>query len=81
MVGDPCTTDTCLPGVIDAVEADGTLYHLTVDGAWLWQPHTWDDYTPAIGDLVTVTGYVTEAVDIFADIYLDLEVLSLVPAQ
>jgi hypothetical protein len=81
MVGNPCTTDPCLPGVIYAVGSDGTLYHLTVDGAWLWQPHIWDGYTPETGDLVTVTGYVTEAVDINGGTYLDLEVPSLVPAE
>jgi hypothetical protein len=47
----------------------------------LWQPHIWDGYTPETGDLVTVTGYVTEAVDINGGTYLDLEVPSLVPAE
>jgi hypothetical protein len=81
MVGNPCTTDPFLPGVIYAVDVDGTVYHLTVDGAWLWQPHTWDGYTPEISDLVTVAGYVSEAADSYGGTYLDIEVLSLVPAE
>ena len=67
--------------MIYAVDADGTLYYLTVDGAWLWQPRSWDGYAPEISDLVTVTGYVNEAVDIYGGTYLDLEVLSLVTAD
>ena len=44
------TADPRLPGGVDAADTDGTLCHLTVDGAWLWQTHTWDGYTPEIGD-------------------------------
>ena len=85
LVGNPCTTDPCLPCVVLAVRVNDSYYHLTVDGHWLWcsggDPPSWDGYTPEIGDLVTVTGYVSEHLDIFGGTYLNLEVLSLVPAQ
>lgn len=79
-VGNPCTTDPCLPCIVYAVLADGTYYHLTVGGSWFCESRSWDGYTPEIGDLVTVTGYVSQGVDIFGHPFYNLEVVSLKPA-
>jgi len=80
LVGNPCTTDPCLPGVVYAVLVDDTYYHLTVKGSWLWVNRSWDGYTPEVGDFVTVTGYVEEMVDIFGAPFYNIEVVSLEPA-
>jgi parallel beta-helix repeat protein len=80
LVGNPCTTDPCLPCVVYAVIADDTTYHLTVEGHWLCENRSWDGYTPESGDWVTVTGYVSERVDIRGDPFYDIEVSSLKPA-
>ena len=66
LVGNPCTTDPCLPGLIYAVSAD-TVYYLTVEGTWLWWNRSWDGYTPEVGDWVRVTGYVSQRADIFGE--------------
>ena len=81
IVPNPCTTDPCLPGVVYAVLMDNT-YHLTIEGHWLWggENPSWDGYTPGLGDLVTVTGYVSEEMDIFGNSFYNIEVVSLVPA-
>jgi uncharacterized repeat protein (TIGR01451 family) len=82
-VGNPCTTDPCLPGMIYAVLAKDAYYYAfyypTVEGSWLWRNHTWDGYTPEIGDVVRVTGYVSEMVDIFGAPFYSVEVVSLEP--
>ena len=85
LVGNPCTTDPCLPCVVYAVRAGGTTYHLTVDGHWLCSsgddPPSWDGYAPQIGDRVTVGGQVSEGVDRLGHTYYDIEVAFLKPAQ
>jgi hypothetical protein len=78
-VGNPCTTDPCLPGMIYAVLAKDATYYPTVEGSWLWQNRTWDKYTPEIGDVVRVTGYVSEMMDIFGALFYNVEVVSLEP--
>jgi len=82
LVGNPCTTDPCLPGLVYAVLADDTYYYPTVEGSWLWWNRSWDGYTPEVGDFVTVIGYVDEMVDIFGTpFYNIIEVVSLKPAS
>ena len=76
-VGNPCTTDPCLPCIVYAVLVDDTYYYPTVQGFWLWENRSWDGYTPVHGDIVTVTGYVNERVDIFGDPFRNIEVVSL----
>jgi uncharacterized repeat protein (TIGR01451 family) len=80
LVGNPCTTAPCLPGMVYAVLADHTNYYLTVEGAWLWENRAWDGYEPQIGDFVTVTGHVDEKTDVFGDPFCNIEVASLEPA-
>lgn len=82
-VPNPCTTSPCLPGIVYAVLADGTCYHLTVDGAWLWssgESPSWDGYTPEEGDRVTVSGYVSSHEDVSGAAFYEIEVVSLSPA-
>ncbi|MDY7079752.1 MAG: lamin tail domain-containing protein [Chloroflexota bacterium] len=81
LVGNPCATDPCLPGLIYAVLVKDTYYYPTVEGSWLWWNRSWDGYTPEVGDIVRVTGYVSEMVDIFGDPFYDIEVVSLEPAS
>jgi hypothetical protein len=80
LVGNPCVTDPCLPGMVYAVSVDGTYYYPTVEGSWLWVNRSWDGYTPEVGDFVTVAGYVEQMVGIFGDPFYNIEVVSLKPA-
>jgi hypothetical protein len=80
LVGNPCTTDPCLPCVVYAVLADGTTYYLTVEGHWLRENRSWDGYTPEVGDWVTASGRVSERADIRGDPFYEIEVWSLRPA-
>ena len=81
IVGNPCTTDPCLPCIVWAVWAGDIYYHLTIQGAWLGEPHSWDGYTPAEGDKVAVFGEVSEGKDIFGHTFYNLEVNWLKPAR
>ncbi len=78
-VGTPCTTDPCLPGLIYAVLVEDSYYYPTVEGAWLWGNRSWDGYTPEIGDIVRVTGCVSEMVDMSGAPFYNIEVISLEP--
>ncbi len=80
LVGNPCTIDRCPPGVVYAVSVDGTHYYLTVEGDWLRWNRPWNGYTPQVGELVTVDGYVDDMVDIFGAPFDNIEVVSLEPA-
>ena len=83
LVGNPCTTDPSLPGVVYAVVESGVPYHLTVEGHWIWgdKKPAWNGCVPELNDLVVVTGYVSAEMDILDRPYYNLEVISLVPAQ
>jgi len=81
LVGNPCTTDPCLPCVIYAVSVDDTYYYLTVGGSWLYENRSWNGYTPEVGGFVRITGYVTEMTDIFGYPFYNIEVVSLEPAS
>lgn len=81
LVVNPCTAHPCLPGLIYAVLVKDTYYYPTVEGSWLWWNGWWDGYTPEVGDIVRVTGYVSERVDIFGDPFYDIEVVSREPAS
>lgn len=76
-LGNPCTTEPCLPGMAFAVMVESTPYYLTSEGAWLDDTRAWDGYTPAPGDKVTVIGRVIERRDVRGDPFLELEVASL----
>jgi uncharacterized repeat protein (TIGR01451 family) len=77
LVGNPCTTAPCLPGMVYAVLVDHTYYYPTLAGAWLWRNRAWDGYEPEIGDFVIVTGHVDERTDSFGDPVYSIEVASL----
>ena len=77
-VGNPCTTEPCLPGMIYAVSVNETVYYLTIDGCWLWENRSWNGYTPEIDDAVRVTGVTSEHTDIFGLPFFSIEVESIV---
>ncbi|MCP4537482.1 MAG: DUF11 domain-containing protein [Chloroflexi bacterium] len=79
-VGNPCTTTPCLPGMVYAVLVNDTTYYPTIEGAWLWDNHSWNGYTPKIGDFVTVTGHVDEMMDVSGNLFYNIQVVSLEPA-
>lgn len=78
-VPNPCTTRPCLPGMAWAVQAQDAPYFLTVQGRWFAQERSWNGYTPAAGDAVTVTGSVEQRLDVDGRPYLCIEVGAVVP--
>ena len=80
-VGNPCTTQPCLPGMIYAVFVNGTYYHLTSKGHWLWENQSWDGYMPEVNEVVSVTGVKSESLDIVGVPFHNIEVESLVPVK
>ncbi len=80
-IGNPCTTEPCLPGMAYAVQVAGTDYFITVEDRWFSENRAWEDYSPEVGDWVTVSGTLREKVDVFGKPYYTIEVLSLKPAK
>lgn len=75
--GNPCITEPCLPGMIYAVIANGNDYFITVEGSWYSENRKWDEYTPQPGDIVKITGYLNEQIDIRGDLFFTIEAVSL----
>jgi hypothetical protein len=81
-MGNPCTTEPCLPGMAYIISTIDKYYFITVDGFWLSENRNWDDYTPNLEDLITITGYVYEnKKDAFGKLYNTIETISLVRAK
>lgn len=80
-VGNPCTTEPCLPGMTYAVLVNETYYYLTIDGRWLSQNQSWDGYMPEVNEIVSIAGVTSEGVDIFGVSFHKMEVESLVPVK
>ena len=80
-VPNPCTTRPCQPGMIWAVVNASSVYHLSVNGEWIWNcvEKTWEGYKPSRGDTVKVTGKVTERPDTSGIPFHEIEVHSLKP--
>lgn len=78
-VPNPCTTDPCLPGMTYAVESGGQCFFLTLSGRWSDQAHAWKGRMPVLGSSVSVTGKITQRMDIRGDPFFTIEVESLVP--
>jgi hypothetical protein len=80
-IGNPCTTEPCLPGMTYAVLANDKYYYITIDECWFSENQSWDGYTPEMDDLVTVTGCLREKKDVFGKPFYTMEVVSLQPAK
>jgi hypothetical protein len=64
-----------------AVLANDKYYYITVNGRWFCENRTWDGYTPELGDLVTITGYLMEEQDAFGKPFHTVEAVSLQQAK
>lgn len=80
-LGNPCTTDPCLPCLVMAVRAYDTYYYLTMNGNWFWGEDPWDGYAPTEGDRVVVFGVVSKGETISGWTFHNLEVDWLKPAR
>lgn len=80
-VPSPCTTTPCLPGMAYAIRSGESDYYLTVNGRWFSENRSWNGYTPDVGDNVTATGEVGRQKDVRDQMFLTLEVATLVPAR
>jgi len=76
IVGNPCLTEPCLPGVVSAIEANDTVYVISKDDLWFWNgDFVWNNYTPLPGDSVNVRGMITSCTDIYGTEYFTMEVV------
>lgn len=80
-VPNPCTTQPCLPGMAYAIWADDLLYFVKVNDSFLERTHTWDDFTPAVGELLEATGYVRQEQDIAGQPFFTLEIVAVHRAE
>ena len=78
-IGNPCTTDPCLPSMAYAVLANTKYYYITIDNRWFSENRSWGGYTPEPGDLVRISGYLGQKKDIFGNPFHTIEVVSLQP--
>jgi hypothetical protein len=76
IVGNPCLTVPCIPGVVSAIAVADTALILTVKDLFCWNGFTWDDFSPLPGDSIRVTGLRTRRTDVFGENYFTLEVIS-----
>jgi len=76
----PCTTEPCIPGMVYAIESGGQCFFITQGGCWSWQAHTCNGWTPSVGDAISVTGVVSQQIDVRRNPYYNIEVESLIPA-
>jgi hypothetical protein len=77
IIGNPCLTVPCLPGIVSAVETIESDFVLESNGAWFWNDDfSWNGYSPKYGDSVIVTGIITDRMDIYGQQYFTIEVLN-----
>lgn len=82
LVGNPCTTEPCLPGMASAILAGGVYYFLRAHDRWISENSgDWDDYRPRAHDRVTVIGYTQKRKDVFGNPFYAIDVVSLKPAE
>ncbi len=79
LVPSPCTTEPCLPGMVYAIESAGQFYLLAALGRWSERPFEWNGWTPALGDLVRVSGQIKTSRSIRGEPFLVIEVESMTP--
>ena len=80
-VGNPCTTDPCLPGVVAAVRELGETYVISVDGHWVDDTYDWETNFPEVNPLpsqtVMASGKVTYHTDDGGGVYMEIELTTL----
>ena len=77
LVGNPCSTNPCLPGTVYALLADGVYYYLNFDCPWIKENNQWKQLMEKKQHYIKVTGYVHEKLDIKGQSYYEIEVVSL----
>ncbi len=75
-VPNPAITKPPLPGMVDAVVNGGNEFILTSNGSWSAsdEGHSWNGIAPKYGDTIIVDGTVSEHLDVYNDIYFEIEV-------
>ena len=76
IIGNPCLSVPCIPGVVSALETTDTYFILASEGSWFWNGNfSWNGYTPNYGDSVIVNGIITNRWDIYGQKYFTLEII------
>ncbi len=74
-VGNPCTTNPCLPGLVWSLETDTADFILSVDNSWIWEDDLIINGTQYYeGDTIIVMGTDTIKYDIIGNPYYELEI-------
>jgi hypothetical protein len=77
IVGNPCLTSPCLPGVVSSVTSNDTNYILTMHDSFIWNGEfSWRGYFPEPGDSIMIEGIITARLDCFAQEYFTCEVIN-----
>lgn len=77
IIGNPCLTVPCIPGVVSAVETNDTTFILESGGLWFWNgDFSWNEYFPSYGDSVIVTGIITNRTDLNGRKYSTIEIIN-----
>lgn len=79
MIANPATTDPVLPGMVAAVTANNVNYILTVNGEWVGEEFSWEEWTPEWNERISVIGVISEHVDLLSRTYYEIEVSDAFP--
>ncbi len=75
VIGNPCLTNPCVPGVVSIVTSNDTNYVLTQKDIWFQGDFSWKGYSPIPGDMVMAKGIITKRNNINRKEYLTLEII------
>lgn len=72
MIDNPCTTDPCLPCMVDAIICNEDFYVLNIDDHWFCGNFSWKGYEPREGDSLIVHGQVIRNIDLQENEYYEI---------
>ncbi len=74
----PCLTKPCLPGLVQALTAEKSIYYLVSDGHFVEESFVWKDCSPMAGESVSVQGLVSERKDVYGQKFRIVEVIAII---
>jgi len=78
IVGNPCLTNPCVPGIVGALQGDSLRYFLAINDLFLRDGILeWNNALILPEDSIRGTGFTTRRHDIWGDTYIMLEILEL----
>jgi hypothetical protein len=75
IIGNPCLTCPCIPGVVSIVKSNDTNYVISHNDIWFQGDFSWEGYSPIPGDSVLAIGIITKRKDINGNGYFTFEIV------